>query len=116
MIDDATLSLRPSASLTSGFVHDRRCNSIIMSCCFLGFVRDRQCNSIMTPVLLLHQHLRTMVYFTERCLSGVRHLVVLSDRNQPREDGLDCAALKIKIDCVALKMIIVCAALKMMIA
>ncbi|KAA0052363.1 hypothetical protein E6C27_scaffold207G002060 [Cucumis melo var. makuwa] len=29
-----------------------------------------------------------MVYFTERFLSGVRHLVILSDRNQPREDGL----------------------------
>ncbi|KAA0046555.1 hypothetical protein E5676_scaffold403G00180 [Cucumis melo var. makuwa] len=30
-----------------------------------------------------------MVYFTERFLSGVRHLVILSDRNQPREDGLN---------------------------
>uniref|UniRef100_A0A9I9D7C3 Mitochondrial protein n=1 Tax=Cucumis melo TaxID=3656 RepID=A0A9I9D7C3_CUCME len=29
-----------------------------------------------------------MVYFTERFLSGVRHLVILSDRNQPKEDGL----------------------------
>ena len=29
-----------------------------------------------------------MVYFTEQFLSGVRHLVILSDRNQPREDGL----------------------------
>ncbi|KAA0055892.1 hypothetical protein E6C27_scaffold438G00100 [Cucumis melo var. makuwa] len=38
--------------------------------------------------LLLPRHLGTMVYFTERFLSGVRHLVILSDRNQPREDGL----------------------------
>uniref|UniRef100_A0A9I9CKS9 Mitochondrial protein n=1 Tax=Cucumis melo TaxID=3656 RepID=A0A9I9CKS9_CUCME len=29
-----------------------------------------------------------MVYFTERFLSRVRHLVVLSNRNQPREHGL----------------------------
>uniref|UniRef100_A0A9I9DIK3 Mitochondrial protein n=1 Tax=Cucumis melo TaxID=3656 RepID=A0A9I9DIK3_CUCME len=29
-----------------------------------------------------------MVYFAERFLSGVRHLVILSDRNQPRETGL----------------------------
>ena len=38
-----------------------------------------------------------------------------SDRNQPRGDGLDCVALKMKIDYAALKMIIVCAALKRMI-
>ncbi|TYK06200.1 hypothetical protein E5676_scaffold287G00580 [Cucumis melo var. makuwa] len=38
--------------------------------------------------LLIRRHLGTMVYFTERFLSGVRHLVILSDRNQPREDGL----------------------------
>ncbi|KAA0058006.1 uncharacterized protein E6C27_scaffold274G003110 [Cucumis melo var. makuwa] len=37
----------------------------------LGFVRDR-----------------TMVYFTERFLSGVRHLIILYNKNQPREDGL----------------------------
>ncbi|KAA0031667.1 putative mitochondrial protein [Cucumis melo var. makuwa] len=30
-----------------------------------------------------------MVYFTKRFLSGVRHLVVSSDRNQPREDELN---------------------------
>ncbi|KAA0049836.1 putative mitochondrial protein [Cucumis melo var. makuwa] len=30
-----------------------------------------------------------MVYFTERFLSGVRHPVVSSDRNQPREDELN---------------------------
>ncbi|KAA0056788.1 putative mitochondrial protein [Cucumis melo var. makuwa] len=30
-----------------------------------------------------------MVYFTERFLSGVRHLVVSSSRNQPREDELN---------------------------
>uniref|UniRef100_A0A9I9EIL0 Uncharacterized protein n=1 Tax=Cucumis melo TaxID=3656 RepID=A0A9I9EIL0_CUCME len=29
-----------------------------------------------------------MVYFIERFLSEVRHLVVLSNRNQPRDDGL----------------------------
>ncbi|KAA0054197.1 putative mitochondrial protein [Cucumis melo var. makuwa] len=66
------------------FVHDRRCNSIMTPCFFLGFVHDRQCNSIMMSYCFL----RTIVYFTERFLSGVRHLVVLSDRNQPREDGL----------------------------
>ncbi|TYK00336.1 hypothetical protein E5676_scaffold1923G00140 [Cucumis melo var. makuwa] len=38
--------------------------------------------------LLLPGGLGTMVYFTERFLSGVRHLVILSDRNQPKEDGL----------------------------
>ncbi|TYK06377.1 hypothetical protein E5676_scaffold163G00690 [Cucumis melo var. makuwa] len=38
--------------------------------------------------LLIRQLLGMMVYFTERFLSGVRHLVILSDRNQPREDGL----------------------------
>ncbi|KAA0060611.1 hypothetical protein E6C27_scaffold22G004890 [Cucumis melo var. makuwa] len=37
---------------------------------------------------LLPRRLGTMVYFTERFLSGVRHLVILSDRNQLREDGL----------------------------
>ncbi|TYK18070.1 hypothetical protein E5676_scaffold306G004010 [Cucumis melo var. makuwa] len=40
---------------------------------FLGFVCDRRCNSIMTPYCFLD--------------SWVRHLVILSDRNQPR-DGL----------------------------
>ncbi|TYK04516.1 putative mitochondrial protein [Cucumis melo var. makuwa] len=38
--------------------------------------------------LLLPRCSGTMVYFTERFLSGVRHLIILSDRNQPREDGL----------------------------
>ncbi|KAA0066963.1 putative mitochondrial protein [Cucumis melo var. makuwa] len=38
--------------------------------------------------LLLPRRLGTMVYFTERFLSGVRHLAILYDRNQPREDGL----------------------------
>ncbi|TYK19639.1 hypothetical protein E5676_scaffold242G00260 [Cucumis melo var. makuwa] len=36
-----------------------------------------------------------MVYFTERFLSGVRHLVILSDRNQPREDGLSLIVEKL---------------------
>ena len=100
------------------FVHDRRCNFIMTPfSIYFAFIyyllRD---HVISTNLLLVIFIYRTMVYFTERCLSGVRHLVVLSDRNQPREDGLDCAELKIKIDCVALKKIIVCAALKMMIA
>ncbi|KAA0052092.1 hypothetical protein E5676_scaffold1371G00600 [Cucumis melo var. makuwa] len=78
----------------------------------MGFVHDGRYNSIMTPYCFLG----TMVYFTKQCLSGVRHLTVLSDRNQPREDGFDCAALiKMKIDCAALKMIIVCTTLKRMI-
>ncbi|XP_008442010.1 uncharacterized protein LOC103486002 [Cucumis melo] len=33
-------------------------------------------------------YMRTMIYFTERFLFGVRHLVVFYDRNQLREDGL----------------------------
>ncbi|KAA0059890.1 putative mitochondrial protein [Cucumis melo var. makuwa] len=91
-----------------GFVRDRQCNSIMTLCCFLGFLRDRRCNSIMTPLsvhfafiyslfqdhvistnlLLVILFCRTMVYFIERFLSRVRHLVVYFDRNQPREDGL----------------------------
>ncbi|KAA0063074.1 uncharacterized protein E6C27_scaffold468G001920 [Cucumis melo var. makuwa] len=75
------------------FVRDRRCNSIMMPCYFLdawglftmqlyhdallicqllGFVHDRRCNSIMSPAASLMP--RTMVYFMERFLSGVRHL------------------------------------------
>ncbi|KAA0037261.1 putative mitochondrial protein [Cucumis melo var. makuwa] len=77
---------------------------------FLGFVHDRQCNSIMMPfsvhfyfyisfvprpryqhtnLLLMILFCITMVYFTERLLSGVRHLVVSSDRNQSIEDELN---------------------------
>ena len=43
---------------------------------------------ISINLLLVIFFCRTMVYFTERFLSGVRHLVILSDRNQPRETGL----------------------------
>ncbi|TYJ96624.1 putative mitochondrial protein [Cucumis melo var. makuwa] len=71
-------------SCFSGFVHDKRCNSIMSPSYFLVFVHDKRCNSIITPSCLLG----IMVYFTKRLLSGVRHLVVFSDKNQPREDGL----------------------------
>ncbi|KAA0050427.1 uncharacterized protein E6C27_scaffold175G00150 [Cucumis melo var. makuwa] len=66
-----------------------------------------------TNLLLVILFCRTMVYFTERFLSGVQHLVVSFDRNQLKEDGLDCTTLKMKINCTALKMKIDCAALKM---
>ena len=48
-------------------------------------------------------------------MSRVRQLVVLSDRNQPREDELDCVTLKMKIDSATFKMKIDYAALKMII-
>ncbi|KAA0055865.1 uncharacterized protein E5676_scaffold943G00610 [Cucumis melo var. makuwa] len=73
------------------FVHDRRCNSIMTPCCFVYFAFIYslfQDNVIGTNLLLVIYFCRTMVYFTERFLSRVRHLVILSDRNQPREDGL----------------------------
>ncbi|KAA0059873.1 putative mitochondrial protein [Cucumis melo var. makuwa] len=52
---------------------------------------------ISTNLLLVIYFCRTMVYIIERFLSSVRHLVILSERNQLREDGLSLLVLQSSI-------------------